>query len=88
MMVAAQGYSELIADLASQRSRLGEFEVVGVAGTALADKTRLRCHKRQMTFASCARGLDEREGHFSFVRPQLIVDRGLTIRARKFIPGR
>ena len=79
MMLAAQGHSEFIADLAPQRSRLGKFEVVGIARTALADKTGLGCDERQMAFASFAHGLDELEGHFSFIRRQLIVDRGLAI---------
>jgi hypothetical protein len=70
---AAQGHSELITDLASQRSRLGNFEVVGVAGTALADKTGLGCDERQMAFASFAHGLDEREDRFSVVRRRLII---------------
>src|SRR5262249_50292685 len=41
MMTATQGDRELIADLAAERARLGESEVVGVRGFAAAQETRL-----------------------------------------------
>ena len=41
MMVTAQGYSKFITDFSSERSWLGKFEMMCVAGRALADKTRL-----------------------------------------------
>jgi len=45
MVISAQWYGEFVADLASERSRLGKFEVVCIAGRASADKTRLRSTK-------------------------------------------
>ena len=90
MMAPAQWHSEFVADLASQRSRLGKFEVVGIARTALADKTGLGCDERQMGFVSFAHGLDQREAHFSSFRRQLMINRRLTAgdRARSCILGR
>ena len=48
MMATAQGDSELIADLAAERPALGETHVVGVAGLAATEETRLLRHKAHM----------------------------------------
>src|SRR5579863_5323809 len=48
MMATAKGDSELIADLAAERPALGETHVVGVAGLAATDETRLLRHKAHM----------------------------------------
>src|SRR4051812_18041516 len=57
MMLSAQWHGEFVADLASERSGLGEFEVVGVARRALADQTRLGCDKGKMGFVPFANSL-------------------------------
>ena len=57
MMLSAQWHGEFVADLASERSWLDEFEVVGVARRALADQTRLGCDKGEMGFVPLANGL-------------------------------
>jgi hypothetical protein len=41
MMSAAEGDRELIADLAAERARLSESQVVGIRGLAAADEARL-----------------------------------------------
>jgi hypothetical protein len=38
MVIAAQRHGELVAHLATERTRLGEFEVVCIAGRASAHK--------------------------------------------------
>src|SRR5258705_3835596 len=48
VVLAAQPHSELVADLAPQRSRLGKLQMVGIARRALADQAALRAHKCQM----------------------------------------
>ena len=42
MMLTAQGHGELVTDLASEGSWLRKFQVMGIAGRALADETWLR----------------------------------------------
>src|SRR3954451_21902156 len=58
MMLSAQWHGEFVADLASERSWLGEFEVVGVARRALADQTGLGGDKGKMSFVPLANGLE------------------------------
>ena len=41
MVAAAEGHRELVADLAAERARLHEAQVVGIGGFAAADKARL-----------------------------------------------
>lgn len=52
VMVATQGHSELVADLATERVGLGELQMVGVARRSLADQARLFGYKSQMRFVA------------------------------------
>ena len=54
MVFAAQGHGELVADLASQRFRLGEFQMMGIAGRSFADKAWLRGDENEMRLVSSA----------------------------------
>ena len=64
VMFSAQGDGKFVADLASERSRLGKFEMMGIARRALADQAGLRCHKREMGLVALAAGLGQRGGQF------------------------
>jgi hypothetical protein len=66
VMVTAERDGKFVADLASERSRLGKFEVVGVAGRALADNT----------------GLGRNEGEVGFVPPDTVVNAEVFYQAR------
>ena len=48
MMVTAERHREFVADLASEGSGLGEFQMMGIARRALADQAGLRGDERQM----------------------------------------
>jgi 3-oxoacyl-[acyl-carrier protein] reductase len=48
MMIPAQRHRKLVTDFAPERSRLREFEVVGITGRALANETRLRRDEGEM----------------------------------------
>jgi hypothetical protein len=67
VMVTAERDGKFVADLASERSRLGKFEVVGVAGRALADNT----------------GLGRNEGEVGFVPPDTVVNAEVFHQARE-----
>jgi hypothetical protein len=54
MVVAAQRHGELVADLASERSRLREFQVVGITWNATADQAGLRCDEREVGLVAAA----------------------------------
>ena len=61
MVLAAERHGEFVADLAAERPGLGKFQVMGVAGTALADETGLRADKDEMDLvASTALFADRR----------------------------
>ena len=64
MVLTAQRYGKFIADLASKRSGLREFEMVGIAGRALTDEAGLRCDKHEMRLVTLPDGLSERRDHF------------------------
>ena len=64
MMFTAEWHGKFVADLASERSRLGKFEMMGIARRALADQAGLRCHKREMGLVALAAGLEQRGGQF------------------------
>ena len=49
MVGTAEGYGELIADLAAQGFGLGEAQMVGVGRLSPADQARLRCHELPVT---------------------------------------
>ena len=48
MMLTAQGHGEFVTDLASEGSWLRKFQVMGIAGRALADETWLRRDEGEM----------------------------------------
>ena len=52
MVISAQWYGEFVADLASERARLGKFQMMGIAGRASADKTRLGSDESKMSLVS------------------------------------
>jgi hypothetical protein len=60
MMLAAEWDRKFVADLASERSRLGKFEVVRIARLAPADQARLRGDKPQMGLIPPSDGFSER----------------------------
>ena len=60
MMFAAEWDRKFVADLASERSRLGKFEVVRIARLAPADQARLRGDKPQMGLISPSDGFSKR----------------------------
>src|SRR5439155_20558176 len=55
MVLTAEWHRELVADLASQRPGLREFQMMGIARRALADQAGLRCHECQMGLVSSSR---------------------------------
>jgi hypothetical protein len=61
VMAAAQWHGEFVADLAAQRPRLGEAQVVWIGRRAAADQTRLPGDKPQVLLVAVALGLGERE---------------------------
>ena len=65
-MVTAERDGKFVADFASERSRLGKFEVVGVAGRALADKTGLRRNEGEVGFVPPANVLAYRRDNLHF----------------------
>ena len=60
MMFAAEWDRKFVADLASERSRLGKFEVVSIARPPPADQARLRGDKPQMGLIPPSDGFSER----------------------------
>jgi hypothetical protein len=54
VMSTAERHRELVADLASQGSRLGDLKVVRVRGCLFANQTRLPSHEREVCLASLA----------------------------------
>ena len=54
MVFATQRHRELVADLASQRFRLGEFQMMGIAGRSLADEAWLCGDENEMRLVSSA----------------------------------
>ena len=52
MMITTKRHGEFIADLAAQSSGLGKFQMMGVAGGALTDQTRMGCDENQMCLVS------------------------------------
>ena len=64
VMFTTQRDGKFVADLAPERSRLGKFEMMGIARRALADQAGLRCHKREMGLVALAAGLRQRGGQF------------------------
>jgi hypothetical protein len=54
VVLAAERHSELVTYLSSQRSRLGDLQVVRVARTRLADEAWLRGDKSQVRLAALA----------------------------------
>ena len=63
MMISAQWYGEFVADLASERSRLGKFQVMRIAGRASADETRLRSDESKMSLVPASHFLADRRDH-------------------------
>jgi hypothetical protein len=62
MMPATEWDRELIADLAAERARLRESEVVGVRGVAAANETRLLGHiAKVLPVAIATRGSDRED---------------------------
>ena len=55
MMRAAQGHGKFVTDLTAERSRLCEFEMVGIAGRLLADETGLVAHECEVRLVALAR---------------------------------
>jgi hypothetical protein len=55
MMDAAQWDGELIADLASERARLRESEMMGILGAPPADEARLQRHELAVSLIAFAR---------------------------------
>ncbi len=45
MVLTAERHGEFVADLASKRSGLREFQVVGITGQPLADQAWPRCNE-------------------------------------------
>ena len=64
MMLTAERHGKFVADLAPERSRLGKFEMMGIAGRALADQAGLRCDKREMGLVALAAGFEQRGSLF------------------------
>ena len=64
VMFSAQGDGKFVADLAPERSRLGEFEMMGIARRALTDQAGLRCDEGEMGLVALAAGLRQRGGQF------------------------
>ena len=54
MMLTAERHGKLVADLSSERPRLGKSEVMSVAGQTPTDQAGLCCDKRQMDLVSLA----------------------------------
>jgi len=60
VMVAAQRHGEFVADFASQSSRLGEADVMGIAGCSPADQAPLGSDKGQMILVAASHWLADR----------------------------
>ena len=60
MVVTAQRHRKFVADLASKGSRLSEFQMVGIAGRALADQAGLRAYKCQVGLVAASDLLAQR----------------------------
>ena len=63
MVISAQWYGEFVADLASERARLGKFQVMRIAGRASADKTRLGSDESKMSLVPAPHFLADRRDH-------------------------
>jgi hypothetical protein len=61
VMGSAQRDSELVADFASHRARLGEPKMMGVSGASAANQTRLRCNELEVRFVPMPTRLADRE---------------------------
>ena len=76
MVVAAERHGEFVANLASQGSRLREFQVMGIAWRALADQAGLRADECEVGLVAVSRRPAQR-GHLFFgVWPLVFGDRG------------
>src|SRR5262245_37707709 len=62
MVPSTERDHEFIADLASERARLGKSEVVGIRGSAAADEARLLRHIAQVLPVAIAARRCDREG--------------------------
>lgn len=69
MVIPAQWYGECVADLASKRARLGKFEMMGIAGRASADKTRLGSDEGKMSLVAVPDFLADRRDRHGSRRP-------------------
>ena len=61
VVAAAERHDEFVADLAAERARLGEPQVVRVGGRAAADQAGLLGDEPQVLLVAVALGLGERE---------------------------
>jgi hypothetical protein len=62
----AEGYSELVADLPPQGSRLRKLQVMGIRGGLFTDQAGLFTYKEQMALASPPQLLGKRQACFRF----------------------
>src|SRR5258707_6762612 len=77
MMSAAEGDRELIADLAAERARLSESQVVGIRGLAAAHETRLLGDiTKVLPVAIATRGSDREDALVDALRLTSVSDFG------------
>jgi hypothetical protein len=64
VVVTAEGYGELVADLPAQGSRLRKLQVMGIRGGPFTESAGLFTNKEQMALASPPQLLGKRQACF------------------------